>query len=78
MKLTTLLLIVISVYACTSNRENQYQQPASRYYSNPYALPPQNQYPHYDYDNDRYYVPPIHYGLGRSDSNFPSPVDQKF
>lgn len=34
--------------------------PASRYYQNPYAFPPQNQYPYYD--SDQYYVPPSSYG----------------
>jgi hypothetical protein len=32
---------------------------ASRYYSNPYAMPPSNQYP--NYDADQYYVPPAYY-----------------
>ena len=39
---------------------NQYQTPASRYYSNPYANPPQNYYPYYD--GDQYYAPPASYG----------------
>ncbi len=34
--------------------------PASRYYSNPYAVPPQNVYPYYD--GDQYYRPPSAYG----------------
>ena len=38
--------------------------PASRYYSNPYASPPQNQYPYYD--ADQYYVPPTYYGTSDS------------
>ena len=38
-----------------------YQQPSSRYYSNPYTIPPRNnQYPYYD--GDQYYVPPTYYG----------------
>lgn len=31
----------------------------SRYYSNPYAIPPQGAYP--NYDADQYYVPPTYY-----------------
>jgi hypothetical protein len=41
------------------NNPNQYQFPNSSYYSNPYALPPQNKYPYYD--GDQYYVPPTYY-----------------
>ena len=33
--------------------------PGSRFYSNPYAIPPSNQYP--QYDADQYYVPPTYY-----------------
>ncbi|MDX2083497.1 MAG: hypothetical protein SFV53_05890 [Rickettsiales bacterium] len=33
--------------------------PYSRYYSNPYALPPQNYYQYQDYD--QYYIPPLPY-----------------
>lgn len=39
-----------------------YQQrvvPGSRFYSNPYAIPPSTQYP--QYDADQYYVPPTYY-----------------
>lgn len=45
----------------------QYPQqvaPASRFYSNPYAIPPSNQAPQY-YDSDQYYTAPTYY---RSDS----------
>jgi hypothetical protein len=38
--------------------------PASRYYSNPYASPPQNSYQYYD--GDQYYRPPTAYGSGES------------
>ena len=45
----------------------------SRYYSNPYAMPPQGAYP--NYDADQYYVPPTYYnnsdyqgGAGGSDT----------
>lgn len=54
----------------------QYQyQPASRYYNNPYAVPPQNQYPYYD--GDQYYVPPTSYGTNR-DNAIPNISNQKF
>ena len=46
--------------------------PASRYYSNPYAFPPQGQYPYYD--GDQYYVPPTNYGTS---DNAPA-FSQKF
>lgn len=37
-----------------------YQQaPGSRFYSNPYAIPPAPYYP--AYDSDQYYVPPSYY-----------------
>lgn len=36
-----------------------YQVPASRFYSNPYAIPPSNRYQRYD--ADQYYVPPSRY-----------------
>lgn len=36
-----------------------YSVPASRYYSNPYAIPPSNSYQRYD--ADQYYVPPNYY-----------------
>lgn len=36
-----------------------YQVPASRFYSNPYAIPPSNVNPRYDMD--QYYVPPTNY-----------------
>jgi len=51
------------------------QQPASRTYNNPYAIPPQNQYPYYD--GDQYYVPPTSYGTNR-DNSIPSISNQKF
>ncbi len=54
----------------------QYQQPASRYYSNPYAMPPQNQYPYYD--GDQYYVPPTSYGIRNQDNSPNSSASQKF
>jgi hypothetical protein len=34
-------------------------QPASRFYSNPYAIPATSRYP--QYDADQYYVPPTYY-----------------
>ncbi len=58
-----------------SNSPYQYQQPASRYYSNPYAMPPQNQYPYYD--GDQYYVPPTYYG-GANRDNPTSSANQKY
>jgi len=36
-----------------------YQVPASRFYSNPYAIPPSSGYQRYDID--QYYVPPTRY-----------------
>jgi hypothetical protein len=33
--------------------------PGSRFYSNPYAIPPSSRYP--NYDADQYYVPPTQY-----------------
>lgn len=36
-----------------------YSAGGSRYYSNPYAMPPSNQYPNYDVD--QYYIPPTYY-----------------
>lgn len=36
-----------------------YSGGGSRYYSNPYALPPNGAYP--NYDADQYYVPPTYY-----------------
>ncbi len=36
-----------------------YPNPASRFYSNPYAIPPSSYYP--QYDADQYYVPPQQY-----------------
>lgn len=45
----------------------QYQQPyvnpGSRFYSNPYAIPPSNYSP-YSYDSDHYYQAPNSYGYG--------------
>lgn len=35
--------------------------PASRFYSNPYSIPPTN-YPYQYYDSDYHYVPPTYYG----------------
>lgn len=37
----------------------QAPQPGSRFYSNPYAIPPSPYYP--NYDADQYYVPPAYY-----------------
>ena len=54
----------------------QYQQPASRYYNNPYAMPPQNQYPYYD--GDQYYVPPTYYGGSGRDNPVNSSANQKY
>lgn len=51
----------------------QYQYPSSRQYNNPYALPPQSQYPYYD--GDQYYVPPTYYGRSINDN---SAINQKF
>lgn len=39
-----------------------YNSPYSRRYVNPYAYPPRNYYPYYDYD--QYYVPPSNYSTG--------------
>jgi hypothetical protein len=63
-------------YAPQQQPAYQYQQPASRYYSNPYAMPPQNQYPYYD--GDQYYVPPTYYGSPNHDNAFPSASNQKY
>lgn len=49
-------------------QQNPYQQPGyqqqvppgSRYYSNPYAIPPSGGY-YPQYDGDQYYVPPAYY-----------------
>lgn len=51
----------------------RYQQPqgGSRYYSNPYAIPPSSQYP--NYDADQYYVPPTYY----NNIETPSQAQQK-
>jgi hypothetical protein len=54
-----------------------YGVPASRYYSNPYAIPPSNSYQRYD--ADQYYVPPNYYQNIESPqqqipSSFDSPV----
>jgi hypothetical protein len=51
------------------------QQPASRYYKNPYTIQQQSQYPYYD--GDQYYVPPTSYGSS-TDNLVPSFSDQKF
>lgn len=59
-----------------SSSPYQYQQPASRYYSNPYAMPPQNQYPYYD--GDQYYVPPTYYGGPGRDNPASSSASQKY
>ncbi len=37
----------------------QQPPPGSRFYSNPYAIPPTSEYPYYD--ADQYYVPPTSY-----------------
>lgn len=52
----------------------QYTQPASRYYSNPYALPPRNVYPYYDVD--QYYVPPTSYGAYNNDNPYNSTLSK--
>lgn len=50
-----------SYYQAQPYRQNAYQGDygGSRYYSNPYAMPPQQNYPYYD--GDQYYVPPTYY-----------------
>lgn len=59
-------------------QQPQYVQPApyaqqyqggSRYYSNPYAIPPANNYYPQRYDGDQYYVPPTYYNGGAD--NYP-------
>ncbi len=47
-------------YAQPAYAQPAYPQPipGSRFYSNPYALPPSNYYPYYD--ADQYYVPPYY------------------
>lgn len=47
-------------------------QPGSRYYRNPYAFPPQGQYPYRD--SDQYYVPVRGFGGGGSDNDAPPPA----
>lgn len=59
-----------------TNSPYNYQQPASRSYSNPYALPPQNQYPYYD--GDQYYVPPTYYGSPNADNPINPSFSNKF
>ena len=54
--------------------DGYYYPPNSRYYSNPYALPPRGGYPYYD--ADQYYVPPNSYGT--SDIDNPSGAFEKF
>ncbi|MFT6333207.1 MAG: hypothetical protein ACJAW3_001564 [Lentimonas sp.] len=44
----------------------QYNQPSSRYYSNPYALPPRNSQQYYD--GDQYYVAPSGYNAYDQDN----------
>jgi hypothetical protein len=44
--------------------------PGSRFYSNPYALPPSNYYP--TYDADQYYVPPAYYQNTEPQSQSPA------
>ncbi len=48
-------------YAPIPSYPPQYQQGGSRYYSNPYAIPPANNYYPQRYDVDQYYVPPTYY-----------------
>lgn len=50
-------------------------QPGSRFYSNPYAMPPGGGYYNY-YDSDQYYVPPTYYGGATGGSEAP-PVKYK-
>ncbi len=51
---------VPSYYYQPQPYQQQNQTGGSRFYSNPYAIPPSNQYPNY-YDSDQYYVPPNYY-----------------
>ncbi len=55
-----------------------YQQGGSRYYSNPYAIPPSAGYP--NYDADQYYVPPSNYNNVEpaSQARFPSGAGSTF
>lgn len=46
--------------------------PGSRFYSNPYAIPPTTQYPYYD--ADQYYVPPTYYRNIEKDQRSPAEV----
>ncbi len=48
--------------------------PGSRFYSNPYAIPPSTQYPYYD--ADQYYVPPTYYRNIEQDQRSPAQVQQ--
>ncbi|MFM7558008.1 MAG: hypothetical protein ACKO6C_05370 [Alphaproteobacteria bacterium] len=52
----------------------QYYQPNSRAYSNPYALPQQYATPYYD--SDQYYVAPTNYY--NIESNQTSPANNKY
>jgi hypothetical protein len=39
--------------------------PGSRYYANPYAIPPAGSYYQPRYDQDQHYSPPSYYGAGQ-------------
>lgn len=52
----------------------QYQNPHSGAYQNPYDFPPRNLYPYYD--SDRYYVPPSYYNNVEPLEQFP--IDSRF
>lgn len=48
-----------------------YPSAGSRYYSNPYAIPPSPYYP--QYDADQYYVPPAYYGIENQQNSMQKP-----
>ena len=48
-----------------------YPSAGSRYYSNPYAIPPSPYYP--QYDADQYYVPPAYYGVENQQNSMQKP-----
>lgn len=67
-----LIILPFLIFSCSSNvqrpaqnyppvypYQNQYYQPNSRFYNNPYVLPQQYASPYYDID--QYYVPPNNY-----------------
>ena len=63
-------------YYPPQNYQPQGQQGGSRFYSNPYAIPPATQYP--NYDADQYYVPPAYVNNIEPFTQSPQPKQQNF